>query len=159
MPKPNTTRPVLLAKFGGVTINENDVQNKKVINTNGTTRYIINFNDGTTVEYPEQNERNNSTIFWEHVDKSTRSEQPVYTNMAYAKITGSKNMDLFNLYGCNSCFIDVSNDTHGDLVILRDSANRNTQNNKVKMDKYDATYLKNYEAARGTGTMDESAYY
>ena len=79
--------------------------------------------------------------------------------MAHAKITGTKGMDFFNLNGCNNCFVDVSNDIEFDFVQLRDSDNRKSQNNKVKMDRSDATWLKNYQRASGKGTMDESAYY
>lgn len=161
-------KPTAVIKFGGVSVNENDIIKKKTIkNDKGKTYYVIDFKNGQRVEYPNQNPRNKATISFD----SNQVNSANYSNLASANIYGSKNRDEINLFGCGNCTVDVANDKNEDNVYIQDGIvpatskedNKNTYfrsiGNKVKMDNSDTTEIYHVKSYRPEGWFTQKYDY
>lgn len=145
--------------FGGVKLNANEIASKEVVKENGATRFVINFKNGSTIKYPQQAPKNNSSIYF----GTEGFEQRMTINRLYgAEYSGSdgntnQTYDFVNANGCANCIFDISNDGQHDRVILDDSGNMKSQNNKVKMDECDTTNIayKDWMSVEGEGTHVE----
>lgn len=157
-------KPKAVIKFGGVSVNENDIKKKMIIND----YYVIDFKNGQKVEYPNQDPRNKATISFDDSDQVNSAN---YSNLASANIYGSKKRDEINLFGCGNCTVDVANDKNEDNVYIQDGIvpatskkdNKNTYfysiGNKVKMDNSDTTEIYHEKSYRPEGWFTQKYDY
>ena len=134
--------------IGGVKFNKADIKSSEVIKQDGKTMNSVFLKDGTHIVFPNQAEKNGSSVTQENlvtykpkIDygiswqndfepdfyiKNERTEHPdkkitTFNKMAGAQITGTENEDRYDLYGCNNSTVDVSqNDGKKDNVTVKD---------------------------------------
>lgn len=128
-------------KFGGVQIQPNQVKEMKAVTKNGEKMYSVFLNNGTKIEYKEQNQKNGASVnTW---DSSDYTE---INNIAQGKIKGGNSITLS---GCRDCDIDVSENKMPGYVHFQDSKEtingqkviKKSGGNSVKLDSQDSTNL------------------
>jgi len=136
-------RPQNQITFGGVNTNQNEIASKKVVNENGTTRYVINFKNGTTVKYPAQAAKNNSVI------SEGRKFQRIYgAEIIVNKDTKIKDFTMVNLDGCRNCTVYTSQNSVPDTVYIGNdywNSGKKSTGNKVIQGEDDTTIMRRYE--------------
>lgn len=158
IPQNKTITPQKPITYGGVKLNENEVQSKKVVKENGATRFVISFKNGSTVKYPQQAKHNNAEITSSNYTE-TKSGRELIANTEISRLFGAEftgtqysphrdgnyPLDSVSLNGCTNCKVDVSNDVNkneiGDRVFVFDDHEYGfkAKNNVIKQDKYDET--------------------
>lgn len=141
----NPNNPI---KFGGVQVNQNEVASKRTVKENGKTLFIINFKNGSTIKYPQQQVNQGAHI--ENGDyinsgagrifREQNVQEVNITSIFNAKFTGSNKRDQINLNGCRNCTIDVSNDQTTDEIRIRDFSFK-SKHNTIKQGSQDRTLI------------------
>ncbi len=132
--------------FGGVTIRNEFVANKKVIQENGSTRYVVNFTSGAIAKYPAQSAKNNAQI--EHfpiesnVDKNNKTAHTDVYRIWGLEFTGVKGKeDYVHLAGCRNSKIDIADNGTKDVVQIDDNKYNGktflSKGNSITKDKKD----------------------
>lgn len=156
--------------FGGVRFNANDIAKKeKKFNEQGAIRYSVFLKNGISIEYPDQNKKNKSSVDV-HGDQVT-----LIDNLAYGNVKGSPKKDRIFLYGNVGTTVDVSGDNKHDLVSVNDeiifAGDHKSERNKVVMDSKDSTIFEHRSRkngnvvigpksvlVKGEGTAEESSH-
>lgn len=126
----NTIAPTEYIKIGGVSYNSNEV---KEYNYDGKKNTVV-LNNGVKIEYPNQDADN-----FAHVssgDKLTDSGQKItntdISNLIGGHVSGTTDgMDTIALRGSEGTTVDVQKDFLDDQVLIMDSSERKSKNNKV----------------------------
>lgn len=141
-------KPINTTVFGGVKVDANRVAKFSKVKQNGATRFVIDFKNGTRIEYPQQKSGNESRIRVFDTGNPSGNPRIDIENLAYGKIKGTDKNDDITLTGCRQSVVDVSGGG-ADSVLLRDDAlcasdknAKKSSNNKVIQDNNDETLLK-----------------
>ena len=135
--------------IGGLKLDSSSIKRSREINNNGSKEYIVKFNNGTKVRYPEQTNKNAKIIFSRNdinletykldlfLTGGTTLNTNIYNCMGLEIKTSAKNTDNVEVFDCTSCTIDTNDQNlgvtgHHDAVSFYGSS----QNNTVIIDKY-----------------------
>ena len=126
----NTIKPVDYINIGGVKFNSNEV---KEYSKDDKTNSVI-LNNGVAIKYPDQKAENLSYV--ESGSKMSDSGVLVTTtdisNLLGGQIEGNADaMDTICLRGAEGTTVDVSKDFLDDQVLIMDSNERASKNNKI----------------------------
>ena len=81
--------------------------------------YLLNMNNGATIEYKEQDPRLGASIFLETSSNHYNGKDNLVVSMLQgAKVTGSANEDRIHMNRCLDCSVDVANDDLADDVYM-----------------------------------------
>lgn len=135
--------PMNIQTFGRAKVNMNDVKSTEVVKDSKTGKqtFLINFKNGTKVQYPAQATKNLSAI-------RIVNDDTIAINRFYGlEFTGSETQNNnVLLEGSQNCKIDVSAPTHDTVTILDDKDTGKTykSDNNTVIGKCDQVF-DNYE--------------
>lgn len=160
-------KPKMNITFGGVRFNANDIEKKeKKFNEQNAIYYSVFLKNGVSIEYPEQNRRNDASIriFGDNNDATA------IRSLEHGNVKGSPKKDHIQLIGNNGTTVDVSGDNIQDYVITRERIfghKHCSKGNKVIMDSKDHTNFKHFGnsieeseevVVEGEGIADENSH-
>lgn len=160
-------KPKMNITFGGVRFNANDIEKKeKKFNEQNAIYYSVFLKNGVSIEYPEQNRRNDASIriFGDNNDATA------ITSLAHGNVKGSPKKDHIQLIGNNGTTVDVSGDNIQNSVITygRTFGHKHcSKGNKVIMDSKDHTNFNRFGnsieeskevVVEGEGIADENSH-
>lgn len=156
--------------IGGVNFEKRDVVSSQKIKLHGKELNSVFLVGDTEMLYPDQTKDGKSkvdvdeyktTINYSNgvrVTHGTGRYKTDFNNLFEAKITGTYKEDVYNLYGCINTEVDISqNDNEADRVVIKDSDDYMSLNNKVKQNRKDLTKFTTQEKKiEGPGTYSEN---
>lgn len=157
----NTIAPTEYIKIGGVSYNSNEVKEYNYDYDEKKNRVVLN--SGVEIEYPNQDADNFAHVSsgYKLTDSGQKITNTDISNLIGGHVSGTADgMDTIALRGSEGTTVAVQKDFLDDQVLIMDSSERKSKNNKVLTNNGDTiefmTDKVNVNVAGGGVTSEES---